>query len=161
MDTEKGFTLEQEKEIKEIVGELVSRMGFSAEISLGKADEEGAIVCDIKTNDSNFLIGQYGANLQYLQHLARLLVRKKVSAKTNFILDVNSYRQEKNESLIRLAKNLSDQAVSERRAVVMRPMSPYERRVIHLELSRDARIRTESIGEGDDRRVVIKPVDLI
>jgi spoIIIJ-associated protein len=80
---------------------------------------------------------------------------------THFILDVNSYLQDKNKSIINLAKSLAQQAVSEKRAVVMRPMSAYERRIVHMELAHNDKITTESMGEGEDRRVVIRPVDLL
>lgn len=148
---------------KEAVKELLEKMGFSCEIEAiinGETDQE-TLVLDIKSNESNFLIGQHGVNLSALQHLARVVVRKKVADRINFILDVNSYRQEKNDSIVKFAKDMAAQCLSEKRAIVLRPMSPYERRIIHLELSRNDQIRTESIGEGEDRRVVIKPVDLL
>jgi spoIIIJ-associated protein len=152
-----------EEKVKEIVGELIEKMGLKTEIEVEKSDDEEkkTIICNIKTEESGFLIGQYGVNLQSLQHIARLLVRKAIEEKTSFILDVNFYRQEKNESIVNMAKSLAEQCLSERRAIVMRPMSAYERRIVHLELSKDEKIRTESVGEGEDRRVVIKPSDLI
>ncbi len=151
-----------EKELENLVKELVLKMGFSVEIDI-KNTEEGkeTIICDIKTEESNFLIGQYGINLQAIQHIARVIARKKINEITNFIIDVNSYRQEKNESIVKMAQSLAHEAVLERRAVVMRPMSSYERRVVHMELSKNDQIKTESIGEGEDRRVVIKPADLV
>ncbi|NTU67086.1 MAG: KH domain-containing protein [Candidatus Moranbacteria bacterium] len=154
---------ERNKELKEIVEGLLSRMGFASEVEIEESEEEGkeTVICDIRSEESSFLIGQYGVNLQSLQHIARVMVRKRFDENVNFILDVNSYRKEKNESIVKLAKNLADEAVSEKRAVVMRPMTPYERRVVHLEMSKDERIQTESIGEGDDRRIVIKPVELV
>lgn len=139
---------------------MMEKMGFEAEIKVKLAEGE-ALICNILTKDSNFLIGQYGVNLQSLQHIARLIVKKNIPDGANFILDVNSYRQEKNESVVKMAKNMAEEALLERRAVVMRPMSPYERRIVHMELAKNDQIKTESIGDGDDRRVVIKPADLI
>lgn len=155
---------EQNELIKKTLESLLKQMGFEAsvEMNIDPDDEENGIVCNIKTDgDSSFLIGQYGANLQAIQHLARLLVRKQTSEKTKFIIDVNSYRKQKNESVIEMAKEAAEQAVNEKRAVVMKPMSNYERRIVHLELSKNEKITTESIGEGEGRKVVIKPVDLI
>jgi spoIIIJ-associated protein len=96
-----------------------------------------------------------------LQHIARLLAIKKTEERFNFIVDVNSYRQEKNGSIGKMAREMAEQALQERRAVVLRPMTPYERRIVHLELANNSDIKTESIGEGEERRVVIKPADLI
>lgn len=153
---------ETEKIIKEIIREIVSRMGFEAEIEIKKDEAgEGALVYNIKTEDSAFLIGQYGINLQSLQHLVRLLVKNKTEEKVNFVVDVNMYRQEKNESIGKMAREMAEQAVREGRAVVLRPMSAYERRLVHLELSENTQIKTESVGEGEDRKVVIKPADSI
>jgi spoIIIJ-associated protein len=151
-----------EEKIKEIVKSLVEKMGFSCEVEINEkreAEEDGSLVCNVKTEESSFLIGQYGVNLQALQHLSRILVRKKTDQKSNFVLDVNSYRQEKNSSIIRLAAEMAEQAIREKRAVVLRPMSPYERRIVHMELSKNSQVKTESIGEGEDRKVVIRPVE--
>jgi len=149
--------------IQKTIKELIDKMGFINEVEIKKeAAEDGEnIVCNIKTEDSNLLIGQYGVNLQSLQHIARLLVRKKAEEKINFILDVNSYREEKNESIEKMAKSSAEQAIREKRAIVLRPMTPYERRLVHLVLAKDSQVKTESIGEGEDRKVVIKPADLI
>ncbi len=159
---------EVEAIIKTTVKELLEKMGFDCELSLtceteteDAGTEKENIVCDIKTTESNFLIGQYGVNLQSLQHIARVLIRKKIEDRINFVLDVNSYRKEKNLSIITMAKNSADQALNEKRAVVLRPMSSYERRLVHMELSKNTEVVTESVGEGEDRKIVIKPADLI
>ncbi|MFA6047395.1 MAG: R3H domain-containing nucleic acid-binding protein [Parcubacteria group bacterium] len=150
------------EELKNKIAEMMEKMGFEAEIEVKAGEEkDNSFMCNILTKDSNFLIGQYGVNLQSLQHIARLVVKKGIPAEINFVLDVNSYRQEKNESVIKMAKSLAEEALLEKRAVVMRPMSPYERRIVHMELAKNEKIKTESIGDGDDRRVVIKPADLV
>lgn len=147
--------------IRETVEELLARGGFPVrtEISVENEDGEENVICNILTEqDSNFLIGQYGANLQALQHLLRLIIRKKTDDRIKFILDVNSYRQEKNRAISDMAREAAEQALSEGRSVVLRPMTAYERRLIHMTLSDDSRVATESIGEGESRKVVIKPV---
>lgn len=149
--------------IQKSVEELFARMGFevSASIEISEQDSD-SIVCNVKTeNDSNLLIGQGGINLQAIQHVARLLVRKSIPERVRFIIDINNYRQEKNQSIIELARQAANQALAERRAVILRPMSTYERRVVHMELSQNPSITTESIGEGEGRKVVIKPTGMI
>lgn len=155
---------EQNEIIKTTLENLLSQMGFSSEVEIDSSSQEDqdGVICNIVTkDDSNFLIGQYGANLQAIQHLARLLVRKKTTEKIKFVIDVNSYRKQKNESIIELAKEAASQAFSEKRAIVMKPMSNYERRIVHLELARDEKITTESIGEGEGRKIVVKPAENI
>lgn len=153
-----------EEEIKNIVQEMVDKMGFPAEVAVEKTsseEEQETIICNIKTEESSFLIGQYGVNLQSLQHVARLLVRKKIDDRVNFTVDVNSYRQEKNNSLEKMAREAAEQALREKRAIMMRPMSSYERRVVHMELSKNSQVKTESISEGEERKVVVKPAELM
>ena len=151
------------KTIKKIIEELLEKMGFSADVSLSETEEDSSILCDITTgDDSHFLIGQYGMNLQAIQHLARLMVRKNVpEEKIRFILDVNSYRQQKNQSVIEQARSTAQEAISQHRAVVMKPMSNYERRIVHLELLKNSEVSTESVGEGESRKIVVKPADMI
>jgi spoIIIJ-associated protein len=149
--------------LQEAIKELVDKMGFVCDVVVeeGSEGEEKVFVCNIKVEESNFLIGQYGVNLQSLQHIARVLVRKKIDEKIKFVLDVNSYRQERNTSIVRLAQSMAEQAIQEKRAIVMRPMSPYERRIVHMELSTNSQIKTESIGEGEDRKIIISPLNLV
>lgn len=156
---EKNITL-----IKDTVEELLKEMGFSAQaqINVSQEDNDESIVCNISVgDDSNFLIGQHGINLQALQHVARLLVRRKTDDKVKFVIDVNGYRQQKNQSVVELAKQAAQEAVNEKRAVVMKPMSTYERRIVHMELSKNSSVITESIGEGEGRKVVVKPANTI
>ncbi|MFZ2188481.1 MAG: R3H domain-containing nucleic acid-binding protein [Candidatus Moraniibacteriota bacterium] len=151
-----------EQEIVAIVEGLISKMGFVSSIEMKKLEEDGdVIICNIKTDDSSFLIGQYGLNLQSLQHIARVIIRKKIVQPVNFILDVNSYRQEKKDSVVRLARNLAEEVINGKSEIIMRPMTAYERRIVHMELSKNDRIKTESIGEGDSRRIVIKPLEIV
>lgn len=152
----------QNEIIRETLAELLKKMGFEPviEIDENEESEQNGAVFNITTQDeSNFLIGQYGANLQAIQHIARLLVRKKIDEKTKFIVDVNSYRKQKNLSIMEMAKETAQQALSEKRAIVMKPMSNYERRLVHLELSKNDQVITESIGEGETRKVVVKPAN--
>lgn len=153
-----------EEKIKEITQALVEKMGFVCsveKIDSQSQEEEKSLIFNIKTKESNFLIGQYGVNLQALQHIGRIIAKRKIDQRVNFTLDVNAYRQEKNASIIKLANEMAQQSLREMRAVILRPMSPYERRIVHLELSKNNQIKTESIGEGEDRKVVIKPLDLV
>jgi len=156
-------TVNTEDVIKTTVQELVEKMGFKSEVEVKSAagEEQATVICNIITEESSFLIGQYGVNLQSLQHIARLVVRKKIEDRVNFVVDVNSYRQEKNDSLEKMARDAAEQALRERRAIMMRPMSAYERRIVHMELARNTQVATESMGEGEERKVVVKPADLI
>ncbi len=152
---------ELEQLIKETVEELVQKMGFPSKVEIQRTsgEQEGieGIVCNIQNEESSFLIGQYGVNLQSLQHIARVILRKKTDEKINFIVDVNSYRQEKSSAVEKLARETAAQVIREKRPIILRAMSSYERRIIHVELSKNSQVKTESIGEGEERKVIVKP----
>ncbi len=150
-----------EKIIEKSAKNILNKMGFSCEITIEKnsIDEQKNYICNIETTvDSNFLIGRDGDNLRALQHLVRLVVRKQTDELVKFILDINSYKKEKNISIVELTKSLAEQAVKEKRSITMKPMSAYERRLVHMEATKNDDIHTESIGERGNRRVVIKPI---
>ena len=153
----------QEKEalLKKITTEVLRKMTFeSFEISVAnKNDAEGEnFVINIETPESNLLIGQYGVTLAALQHTLRLLVRRQTEERFRFLADVNHYLQAKTNSLSELAIESAKQVIRDKKPVVLRPMSAYERRLVHLELAENENVKTESIGEGEDRKVVIRPV---
>ena len=149
--------------IRDTVKELIEKMGFFAEVEIKyeQEDDQETIICNVRTEESSFLIGQHGVNLQALQHIARVLVRKKLDTSIRFTLDVNSYRQERNSSIVKFAQAAAAEAISEKRSIVLRPMSPYERRIVHMELSKNDQIKTESTGEGEERKVVISPLNML
>lgn len=147
----------EEKIISEKIKETLEKMTFpGAGVEVSK-NKEDVLVFNIKTEDSNFLIGQYGVNLQALQHIIRMVCKKSFPEKVNFVLDIDSYRQEKNASIEVMARSAADEAAQEKKDVVLRPMTPYERRIVHMELAKCDDVKTESIGEGEDRKIVVKP----
>jgi spoIIIJ-associated protein len=150
--------------LKKLMSEILAKMtfeDFQIEISEEKSAETENIIINVNTKDSNLLIGQQGITLRALQHIARAMARNMTEERLRFVVDVNGYSRQKTESLEDLAKSAAKQALDEKRPVVMRPMSAYERRIIHLTLSLSSSVKTESIGEGEDRKVVIKPVGVI
>lgn len=150
--------------LKNLIKETLEKMTFS-DFTIGIREEAGLegenLVFNIGSEGSDLLIGQHGVNLRALQHIIRAIARRKTEEKLRFSLDINDYRKEKEGSLVDLARNLAQQAAREKRPVVLRPMGAYERRIIHMELAGNDQVKTESIGEGEERKVVIKPVGSI
>lgn len=147
--------------LKKLISETLEKMTFS-DFTLGIREEAGLdgenVIFNIGIKESDLLIGQHGANLRSLQHVLRAMARKILEEKLRFSVDVNDYRHEKLGSLTELARSLARQAIADQRPVVLRPMSAYERRIVHLELAENEQVKTESIGEGEERKIVIKPV---
>jgi len=152
------------KKIQDIIQEMLAKMNFS-DINVVQIDSESGSVplFNIVTHsDSKFLIGQHGDNLKALQHLLRLIIRNTFpEERVDFILDVNNYRREKDGTIIDIARNAARDAQKDKKAVVLREMSPYERRLVHMELAQNDEVVTESIGEGEGRKVVVKPVNIM
>ena len=149
------MTQEQQTLIIQVIQEILARMEIDAEVETREM-ESGAIF-NLKTQDSGMLIGQYGANLAALQHLARILVFKKLHEPVHFVIDVEGYKNSREEFLRELARQAAERVRSTHETLILKPMSSYERRVVHAEISDLPDVTTESIGEDPERRIVIKP----
>lgn len=146
--------------VQKITQDVIESMGFQAQVVLREAVSEGQgdFICNIRVEeDSNLLIGQHGINLQALQHIVRLLAKNELEENITFSLDVNSYWEQKSQALVKEAHQAAEQSIRDKAPVVMRPMAGYERKIIHAELFADERVVTESIGEGENRKVIVKP----
>ncbi|HEV2108890.1 MAG TPA: R3H domain-containing nucleic acid-binding protein, partial [Thermomicrobiales bacterium] len=158
---------EDERIAKEIVTELLQRMGVPAEaVAVDNpslvpldGDDPPTIFIDILGRDLGQLIGRRGDNLGQLQYLVNLLVNHRLETFTRVILDVEGYRSRREESLIGLAERVARQVARSRRPMVLEPMPPNERRVIHLSLRQNPDVTTQSSGEGNMRRVTVQPSD--
>jgi spoIIIJ-associated protein len=145
--------------ITKLVEELVSGMGFQAKVRVVVSeDAPPSYLCSIEVGEGqNFLIGQYGMNLAALQHLVRIMARKKIGEKMDIIVDVNDYFLEKKELLEKEALQTLEEALQNNVSVAMRPMLPYERKVVHAFLAQNESVVTESVGIGEERKVIVKP----
>ena len=149
---------------KGILEELVKRMGFEAEVSLTESliieDNESAPAITFNiTGDDNIgiLIGRHGQTMASLQYIVRVLVARKVENPPSIIIDVDGYKQRRYKSLRSTAKRLAEQVKMRKTPFTLEPMPAFERRIIHLTLANDAYVTTQSIGEGELRKVVIVP----
>lgn len=117
--------------------------------------QPGTVRINITGKDMGLLIGRKGETLNSVQFLVGLMVNREVDEKVRVVLDVEDYRLRREESLQSLAVKLSEKVKRTRRSVVMRPMSPQERRVVHTALQGDPEIVTFSQGDEPNRKVVI------
>ena len=148
---------------RQVVATLVGKMGLQAEVEIaGPAgppdpDSEPPTIIDIRGDDLGILIGRRGETLRDLQFITRLIVSRKVGHWPNLVVDVEGYRQRREQALTQLAKRMADKVRQSGRPVSLEPMPPNERRIVHLALRDDPDVMTESTGEGDARKVVIYP----
>ena len=142
--------------IKKIIEDFFKKGAFLASIEVLKTEEE-TITVRIKTEEPKILIGQNGQTLRDIHHLLRLILKKQLQRDFYLDVDINDYKKKKSEYLKETARSLADEVSLGGKEKILDPMSSYERRVIHLELQDRADVITESIGEGEERKIVIKP----
>lgn len=147
---------------KAILKELLDHMGVRADIeeSLGYTDEEDAtpsIHMNIAGDDLSILIGPRAETLNALQLITRMIVGKEIGRSAYLVVDVAGYRQRREDNLRQLAERMARQALMTGRRQTLEPMTPAERRIIHIALRDHQGVSTESIGVDPKRKVVIIP----
>jgi spoIIIJ-associated protein len=146
----------------ETVSELLERMGLKAEVQShwGEASTPNGIRplhVDVHGRDLSILIGRRGETLSALQYITRLIVGKELRKPIAVVIDVEGYRARREQQLRRLARRLAQQTIERGRTLSLEPMPANERRIIHIELRDHPQVYTESVGEGDKRKVTIVP----
>jgi spoIIIJ-associated protein len=148
---------------QDVVKELLTKMGVKASVSAKLVQEEGNfrpnILVDINGDDLSILIGRRAETLNALQYITRLIMGKELGRSINLSVDVEGYRARKEERLVRIAKQMAKQAVETGRRQTLEPMPSNERRIIHITLRKHPEVYTESVGEGNHRKVTIHPKD--
>jgi spoIIIJ-associated protein len=152
---------EVERICRDTVAELLNRMGVEAEISAHWGEiSEGSHIrplhIDIRGKDLSILIGRRAETLSALQYITRLIVGKELKRPIAVVIDVEGYRSRRERQLRQLAQRMAQQAVERGRSMSLEPMPPNERRIIHIELRDHPQVYTESVGEGNRRKVTIK-----
>lgn len=148
---------------QEILTKLLDAMGVQATVQLVEAPppslvpDSRVVALDIKGADLGVLIGRRGQTLMSLQYIVNLMVSHKTKSRTPIMVDVESYKKRRYETLQSLALRLAEQVKNSRQAVTLEPMPANERRIIHLALSEQSDVITQSIGAGESRKVVIMP----
>ena len=143
-----------ESKATEFVSQVTRLMGVDVTIDT-HTDEEGNVRVDMHGDTLGILIGRRGETLDALQYLTSLYVNKGQEGYTRVTLDTENYRAKREEALTRLANRMASRAVKTGRKVVMEPMNPYERRILHSALQGNDAVTTHSEGEEPNRHVVI------
>lgn len=119
--------------------------------------DEGELILDITGDDLAILIGRHGRTLDALQFVVSAITVRSMGFHYPVIVDVEGYKSRQREKLESIARSTANKAASQHRSVKMRPMTPYERRIVHIALRDDDRVDTASEGEGSARHVVVVP----
>lgn len=149
--------MEKIDEIKNIIYEFFRNTGISDfEIKNVEISPDNILNISVFIDDASIYIGEDGRNIRSFETILRLIIKKQAENISAVYLDINNYRGLKEESLRELAKKAARRARFYKTPVSLEAMSSYDRRIIHTELTGHPDIRTESVGEGDNRRVVVK-----
>jgi len=147
----------------EVLTELLNLMGVQTTVRIRQdedmpTDEDAPpFVLDILGHDLGILIGRRGQTLHALQFMTRLIVSREVGKWVNLVVDVEKYKVRREKSLRQLADRLAERVVLTQQPVALEPMPPHERRIIHMTLRDHPIVETESVGQGDRRKVTIVP----
>lgn len=148
--------------VQNLLQTLLAKMHVPASVQLDVSEPDDLTgqcvnVFNIHGDDLNVLVGPRGETLGALQYITRLMTSHQLQRRANFVLDVQGYRQRREAALTRLAERMAQKAKQQRRPISLEPMSPYERRIIHITLRDHKEVYTQSVGEGDRRKVRILP----
>lgn len=146
----------EDKKIENLIKDFFQKMECPVEM---EASLEGNIFCvNIKSDEARLLIGQGGQTLADLQHLLAKIVRNNFEEEIFLNLDVENYKKRKIDYLREMAQAIAEEVAFTKEEKLLSPLSAFDRRIVHMELAGRADVKTESIGEGLERRVAIKPV---
>ena len=139
-----------------VVNSLISRMDISvlATIRYSGDDETGPVI-DVHGEDSGLLIGKRGETLQAFQFLVNMALNKSMQGHPVVVVDVEKYKERRSKSLEALASRVAERVARSGRPITLEPMPASERRVIHLALANHSSVTTESVGEGQQRKVTV------
>ena len=147
-----------EEDALAMVKELLANMNLEANIVLSDG-ENGEKKIVIEGTNAAILIGHHGETLDALQYLANLAANKKVNGEkreyVKITVDVEGYRAKREETLRSLARKMADKVLKYKKSVMLEPMNPYERRIIHSEVQKIEGVSTNSIGSDNNRKVVM------
>ena len=142
----------------EFLEKLLEDMEIVAEITVTPRDD-GEKLLSIEGKNVGILIGHHGETLDSLQYLANLAANRKEEGEkrefTKITIDIENYRAKREETLRALARRMADKVVKYKKSIMLEPMNPYERRIIHSEVQNIKGVATNSIGSENNRKVVI------
>jgi spoIIIJ-associated protein len=155
---------EELKNIEDIIVDFFTRAGFPAEIKhislkgKEKEDEAPLLVVNIKTTEAQMLIGKQGLVLADIQLLLRKLIKKNAGQEIFLNLDIDNYKKNKENYLRELAQETADKVSTTGISKELPLPSPFDRRIVHTELADRLDVKAESVGVGEDRKIIVSPI---
>jgi len=138
---------------KKFLLDVFEKMKVNASIEVTEDDDTVSLM--ISGKDIGIVIGRRGETLDSLQYLTSLVINKSSEEYKRVVIDIENYRQKREETLIKLADRLAQKVVRYKKPITLEPMNPYERRIIHSSLQNNKYVETYSTGDEPNRKVVI------
>ncbi len=142
----------------EFINKLLSDMNIEADVTVGNGNNDDKLI-NITGEAASILIGHHGDTLDSLQYLANLAANKRVNGEkpehVKITVDIEGYRAKREQTLRALARKMADKVLRYKKSVMLEPMTPYERRIIHSEVQNIEGVATNSIGSDNNRKVVM------
>ncbi|NLH45730.1 MAG: protein jag [Acholeplasmataceae bacterium] len=144
------------KMAKEFLLKIFASMNIKVVMEKFVSKEDGVVTFKLHGADMGILIGKHGQTLDSLQYLTNLVANKNSAERIRIMIDIEDYRERRAHTLTRLALRLAERVKRSGDRVVLEPMNPHERKIIHMALQNDSRVNTLSEGEDPYRRVAIE-----
>ena len=141
---------------KTVVEGILTRMSLDCPVTIRETADK--IILNIEGNSSGLLIGRRGQNLDALQYVVNKAVHKTPNGRKMIVVDTESYRQRREETLTALAAKIGEKVKKTKKAVTLNYLNAHNRRIIHMALQDETGITTKSRGEGEYRKLIIVPV---
>ena len=143
----------------EVIQTLIDHLDADVVLTLKQVhnDDLDGPIFEIEGDDAGLLIGRKGETLKTLQFLVRYVVSHKLDERVNLMIDVEGYQQRRHQSLENMARRVARRVSDTGRSITLEPMPANERRIVHLALSENPRVTTESTGYGESRQVTVQP----
>jgi spoIIIJ-associated protein len=146
-----------EAKVSEILENVLSLL--SLEGSFEVEEKEDGVFVSIDTQDAGRVIGHQGETLSALQLIVNLIVSRQVEDSKRVIVDIASWKQSKEEELAHKARIWAEQVNQDKKAMELEPMPSWQRRIVHMTIQETEGVQSESVGEGEERHLVITPVE--
>jgi spoIIIJ-associated protein len=146
------------KPVSDLVTQVFTHLTFpDAVVAISDSDGGLNLTVTVDETSSGILIGYRGEKINALQLLLTLMINNDAIAYQPVHIDINGYREKRHQSVREMADSAAQNAIDSGREILLPPLPSFERRIVHLHLSQNPQVETYSEGEGDDRRLVVRP----
>ncbi len=146
---------ELENKIQERAEDFFRKMGFAIAVKTLE-EKDGMFFLNIQSNEAGVLIGENGDILFKIQSILNKIINKDLKQDICLDLDINDYKQRRSQYLQETAQKLATEVLETKQSKTIAGLFPYERRIIHMQISKYPDLETESVGDGEERKLIIK-----